>query len=202
MARNINDLVKTEVESGKFVNAHLISLSLYDPVGNIEFHYHVTDYFKGIQYNNNYYDPAGNLLNISGLSEGNKFEIQKINLTLSGISRIFISSLLNLKYTSRDITVFKQFYRTTSSNTYQNLYEPIGTPVEIFHGRIDSPTINDDPENDVTTVSLSATSIFADFDKKAGRHTNDTEQKFHHPNDNFFKLWGKIDEDLIWGKED
>jgi len=202
MARTLNSSVEAEIQKESFVNAHLVRFKLYDDQSKAEVFYHITDYFKGISYNGNYYDPVGSLLNVTGLSESNKFDVQKISITLSGINRLYISSLLQFKYTSRDIIVYKQFYRTTGVTTYKGAYEPIGVPVEIFNGRIDNPTITDDPNNDSTVVTVEATSVFSDFDRKAGRHTNDTEQKYHFPSDNFFKLWGKIDEDLIWGKQD
>jgi hypothetical protein len=200
--RTLHSDTQTAIEGFRYVNAHLCKFKLYHISTQTEYTFAVTDYFKGLNFNGDYYSPAGTLLNIGGLSDSNKFDITKVNISLSGINRIFISAFLNYQYTSREVIIYKQFFRTENETLTKGLYEPIGTPVQIFTGRIDKPSIKDNPNDEGSVITVQATSIFSDFDKKAGRHTNDTEQKYYHPNDNFFSLWGKIDEDIIWGKKD
>jgi hypothetical protein len=199
-SRTLHSDTQSALEGKQFFNAHLCKFKLYNVPNSVEYTFAITDYFKGMMFEGIFYQAAGGLLNITGLGESNKFDIKKIGITLSGINRTFISSFLNYQYTSREVIIYKQFFRTENATVNKGLYEPIGDPIKIFTGRIDKPAIKDNPNDEGSTVSVQATSIFSDFDKKAGRHTNDTEQRFYHPNDNFFSLWGKIDEDIIWGK--
>ncbi|HAI40390.1 MAG TPA: hypothetical protein DCM40_20945, partial [Maribacter sp.] len=62
------------------------------------------------------------------------------------------------------------------------------------------PNIKHNPDSD-SVVSISASSYLSDFDRKANRHTNHTEQTQRFPNDNFFKPFGTVNRDIVWGRE-
>ena len=190
------------------VVAHLLKFDL--GIGGTTITHYLTDYFKNVQYAGNNYQAQGDLLTITGLTESSTFEIQQCKIQLSGINRVFLQQLISYNYTCRNITIYKQFFRSVRDATYigdaslipdRNLYERMGEPIEFFNGKINAPTIQDNPNNDTTTITVSATSVFGDFNKRSGRHTNDMEQKTLSQEDDFFALCGKIDEDIIWGKE-
>jgi hypothetical protein len=74
--------------------------------------------------------------------------------------------------------------------------------IKIFEGRLDSPTISDNPDTGESVVQITASNYLSDFDRKIGRYTNNSQQKAFFPNDEFFSLWGNIDDDIVWGKDD
>lgn len=162
--RTLDTVTSNEKNLPSIVVAHLVKFELgYSGTTNI---YYLTDYFKSVTYDNNTYLAQGNLLTVTGLSENSTFEIQNCKIQLSGIDRVFTSSLLNYNYTARNITIYKQFFRTIKDDSYTNvdtnlsiheLYEKAGSPIQIFNGRINAPSIQDNPNEGTATITVSAT---------------------------------------------
>jgi hypothetical protein len=51
-------------------------------------------------------------------------------------------------------------------------------------------------------VRVRATSLFADFERRTGRHTNDAEQQIHYPGDKGFEFVSELrDKQINWGRD-
>ena len=74
-------------------------------------------------------------------------------------------------------------------------------PVLIFEGRMDSPVISENPDSGNSTISISATNSWVDFERKTGRHTNHEEQQIHFAGDKGFEFASEIITDIVWGKK-
>jgi hypothetical protein len=172
--------------------AHLVNFSLINPEGTVQDVY-VTDYYTDIDVGNKTYVALGRLLGISPVQTDSDIKVQDIRLSLTGVDSVYFSSVLSYYYTDRKVEIYTAFMQDG---------EVIGDAIKIFEGRLDSPTISDNPDVGESVVQITASNYLSDFDRKIGRYTNDTQQRSFYPNDDFFSLWGKIEKDTIWGKED
>jgi hypothetical protein len=76
---------------------------------------------------------------------------------------------------------------------------PIADPVLMFSGRINKPTISEDPESGTCVISIEAASHWVDFERRGGRHTSNNEQRRWDPNDKGFQYSDAVLSDIKWG---
>jgi hypothetical protein len=74
-------------------------------------------------------------------------------------------------------------------------------PILIFEGRMDSPVIDENPDNGSCIVSVSATNAWVDFERKSGRHTNHEEQQIFFPGDRGFEFVSELTKEITWGRK-
>ena len=189
--RTIDSTTQANIDSGKLETAHLIEINLNHSLALLPTVIYVTEFAHDIDYASDTYSALGHLLTISNLDQTNDLQIQNATLTFSGIDGVYVSYLFNYEYIDREIVIHRAFLSGGSI---------VGEPVKLFEGRLNQPTIQDNPEGE-TIVSLSASSYLSDFDRKPARHTNHVEQSSRFEGDTFFKNWGVIDRDIIWGRE-
>lgn len=189
--RTIDSATQANIDSGKLETAHLVEIKLNSSDNLHDYYIHVTEFAHDINYSSNVYYSLGHLLTISNLDQTNDLQIQNATLTFSGIDGVYVSYLFNYEYIDRYICIRRAFLSNGSI---------VGEPIKLFEGRLNQPTIQDNPEGE-TIVSLSASSYLSDFDRKPARHTNHVEQSSRFEGDTFFKNWGVIDRDIIWGRE-
>lgn len=188
--KTIDSATQAVIDSKEIETGHLVKIQLTHAVTRDEVYIRMTEYAFDITYDSENYDALGGLLSISQLDQSNNLQIQNITLSLTGIDGVHTSHVLNYDYIDRQIIIHRAFL----SNGVL-----VGTPVKLFQGRLNQPTIKDDP-NGEALVTITASSYLSDFDRKPARHTNHTEQIARFPNDRFFESWGIIDKDIIWGK--
>lgn len=189
--RTVTASVESIISAKTISTCHLLYFRLKDQSTNTVRDYYLTDYFRRLTFNDRNYIAAGQLLNLSGMTETNDLQIQTMNFTLTGTSGGHLSAILQYDYIDREVEVHRAFL------TDQDVL--INDPVKIFQGRLNAPTISDDPEQGKTTITITASSRLSDIHRRPSRHTNTTEHQSIYPNDMFFSKWGKIDEEIIWG---
>jgi hypothetical protein len=138
----------------------------------------------------NTYYAFGHFLNFSGLSETEGMNIPNVTMQLSGVDQAWIAVALATPYLDRRIVISKTFIDDSGGITV--------APVVIFDGRMDGMAIADNPGS-TSTVSITATNQFADFNFTPGRHTNMAEQQAHFPGDMFFEYSSSVALDITWG---
>jgi hypothetical protein len=174
--------------------ANLVELHLTPVSGNDAVIY-LTDYFNDIDYDGETYYGVGSLVGISAIDSSSDLQVQDIKLTLEGVTQTYFSYILQYYYVDRKCCIHKVFLNNTTDAI-------IGNPIKVFEGRLNNPTIQDDPINGSSVVTLTVSNYLSDFDKRPTRFTNHTQHKSLYPDDNFFSKWGKIDKEIIWGMED
>ena len=132
----------------------------------------------------------GPFLQFGNVDESADFQINSVTVTLGGVRDADLALFLDNQYLDQPIKIFRVWY--TSDGAL------IDDPVMIFDGRIDKPVISDDPENGIT-IGCAASSQWVDYERRAGRHTNPSEQKFFFPTDTGFKFANIAIKDLKWG---
>jgi len=132
----------------------------------------------------------GGFLQFSTVEEAADFQINNVTVALGGMSGQALPLFLENQYIDQPIKIFRVWYDEDNNM--------VGDPVMIFDGRIDKPVVSDDPKAAVT-VGCSASSQWVDYQRRGGRHTNNSEQQFFYPGDTGFKFAAQVIRDLKWG---
>lgn len=150
----------------------------------------MTSAFKNLTIGGNTYYAFGRFLGFSGLSESQGMNIPNVGIQVSGIDQAYISVMLSTPFLDRRIVISKTFIDSSGAVTI--------TPVVLFDGRMDGMSSVDAP-NSTSTVSITATNQFVDFQFAPGRHTNMAEQNIFFPDDLFFEYSSSVVLDITWG---
>ena len=92
---------------------------------------------------------------------------------------------------NKDVEIYKGFL-----NDSQTL---IGDPFTLFKGKIESFSVDEEITN--STVTITATSHWSDFEKIQGRRTNTNSQQIYFANDVGFDYASQAIAELRWGKK-
>jgi|TARA_A200000159_G_C7146435_1_gene265330 hypothetical protein len=133
---------------------------------------------------------AGTFLGVSPIEESQDLRATTVTFTLSGITSSIISSALNSNYQGRDVTMW--FAVVNDSGAL------IGTPYELFSGRMDIISFSDDAE--VADFAIKCESNAIDIRKAKERRYTPEDQKIDYPDDKGLEFIPKIqDIDVVWG---
>lgn len=177
-----NEIAKSQNMPVHFVSVHLDSYTLY-----------MNDSYKSIEFNGHEYLAIGHLMGFSNIEESAELIVSSMTLSLSGVGQEWIKIVLSEKYINREVKVYLGFTDVDSHNL-------IETPILIFDGRIDTPTISENPDSGSSTVSISATNAWVDFTRRTGRHSNNEEQQVLFPGDKGFEFAAQNISELVWGE--
>lgn len=142
---------------------------------------------------NDTYIGVGQFLGFSEIREENKLTISEITATLSGIpayddnDNSVISDILNYDYIDKPVEVARAFF---DNDVYLD-------SVVIFRGRVSAPVIQDDP-GDTTTVAITASNNWIDYERTNGMVTNDNRHQALYTNDLGFEYAKDVIKDLVW----
>jgi hypothetical protein len=188
MDRGSTSAFQTEIVKDQNLPFHLVEVYFDDQT------VYLTDSYKTITYAGNDYSGVGHFLGFSDIEESTEVVVSNVTLSLSGIDQVWISNALNQDYIDRTIKIRLAFLDASQTLVID--------PVLIFEGRMNQPSISEDPDGGKSTVSVSATNAWVDFSRKTGRHTNHEEQQIHFPGDKGFEFASEIVKDVIWGRVD
>lgn len=110
-------------------------------------------------------------MGFTGLTEDFDIRVGKFGITLSGVGTTYINSFVNLTtdpknkiaYEGARVVVYKAFLSTSNLSL-------VDTPLLIFDGMIFNVGIEETATS--CTISVEASSLFSDFERTAGRRTN------------------------------
>jgi len=154
---------------------------------------YMTDAYKSVTYDGNEYLGVGKFLGFSDIEETADLAVASLNLALSGIDRTYISYYLTEDYIDREVQIHLAFLDSSQALVID--------PVLIFEGRMNAPTINENPESGESTLTVNISNAFVDFERRSGRHTNHEEQQIHFAGDKGFEFASQIVSDIKWGRE-
>lgn len=153
---------------------------------------YATDAYRAITWDGNEYIANGHLLSYTGIEESAELQVAQARFALSGVDQSLISVVLIENVLDRRVRVWTAFLDSDDAI--------IGDPILIFDGRMDAPVIDEDPTGGTCTVSISASNQFADFNRRAGRRTNDSEQQTLFPGDKGFEFVSSLTRSITWGR--
>lgn len=166
------------------------------PVRLLEMHfdggtlYHTTCY-KSLAWNSNTYNP-GNVVAMPNVEESLELRVPVYKVTLSGVNQANIATALLEDSIDRLVVMYRGLL-----DANENL---IADPFEEFKGRIDTYAMDEDPDKGASTLAWSCVSHLADFERLAGRRTNDDDQQVYFAGDRGFEFSALVAQDIKWGR--
>ncbi len=153
----------------------------------------LTDAAIDITYAGNVYERTAGLLSFSGISETGDLLVNQITMELAAADTSqAMAKVLTDDFLDRPCRIYLALLNASAG--------VISSPVKIFEGRMDAPSISDDPEGGYSTVSVRGTPAWVDFGRRPGRHTNDEEQQFYFPGDLGFEFVSQLPKQIKWGR--
>ena len=130
---------------------------------------------------------AGQLLNISSVSETTEMDAKGATLTMSGIPSSFLSLALQEPYQGRECRIY--FGVTSSPSDY----------VEVFSGELDQMNIEE--QADSATISVTAENVLIKLERPVVRRFTNEDQKSRFPNDRGLEYVASLqDKEIFWGR--
>lgn len=183
MSRTINASTLSALQGNSVRMAHLVKMG-FDAELNI------TDYNHDIDYDGDTYSAASHFLGLDATQETQDLRVGTMSISLSGVDQSYISIFLNTEYINRQVQVWLAIL--DSSNAI------VGDPIKTFDGQISGYTLTEGRKT--CQINMNVSSHWADFERKAGRLTNNTSQQQYFPNDRGFRWAAKIKRDIKWGR--
>ena len=182
MTRALTSAIKTELATNNIRPVHLITIGFGTPVNITDCIYELTSSVSGSSVT---YSSSSFLLSIPQFTEETDLTKTSLNLSLSGSSQTFISTVLN-----ENVVIYRGLLN--SSNAL------IADPFLLYKGSIDTFAIEEtDTESFVT---LSIVSHWADFEKSSGRKTNNNSQQRFFSTDVGMDFSSQTVLDIKWGR--
>lgn len=183
--RNATAAVIAEIGKSKNQPFHLFDI-VFDttPI-------YITDAYTTIIWGGKTYTALGHLLGFSDIEESSELQVSSLTAQLSGVDQSLISAVLSEYYIDRPLRIYKGFFDVNMA--------VIAEPVLIFEGRMDSPVIEENPDDGTCKVAITASSAWVDFERMSGRHTNHEEQQIFFPGDLGFQYSSEVVKDITWG---
>lgn len=188
--KSLDANVVTQLESSTFMYAELIEFDFATPLYLSTASYDIvtsTLTSDGTQT----YLAQGKFLSYSGVRQSDELRVNSVAVQLSGSTSTFVNIVLQDQYLHRTMRIYKVWIDIANG-------QQIADPVLIYSGTITGGDVSDDSTE--CQVSLTTSNEFYDFEKVAGRKTNDNSQKREYPGDNgMIYSTGSI-ADIRWGK--
>ncbi len=184
--RGATAAVQTELGKSRLQPVHLVEV-LFDttPI-------YMTDAWTDVVWDSKTFIALGHFLGFSDIEETAELQVANLTAQLSGVDQSLIAAVLSENYIDRTLNIYKAFLDGNLA--------VIADPVLIFSGRMDSPVIDENPDDGTCTVSVSASNAWVDFERKSGRHTNHTEQQIYFPGDKGFEFVSAVTSEITWGR--
>lgn len=153
----------------------------------------ISDSFRDIVWEENTYPACGDMTGFDAVQETSDIQVNSITAGLAGVNQEYLAELFSLNYLDRPISIYRAYLDDAG--------DIIGEPVLLFEGRINEPTVQDDPSNDGQfMVAIKADSIWTDFDQTNGLRTNDNSHQRVFTGDKGFEFAAQILDQIKWGR--
>lgn len=187
MSRGLQITTAQALSGTEIRMAHLVEIHFDAPTGVVR----VTDYFRDLVYGGETFLRGGNLLQVGEVEEHATLLVPETSVGFSGVDQAMTSLLLNEQYLDRTLKIQRAFMSPQPG--------VIATVEPYFEGRMNLPVISEDPDAGTSTISVTVTSIWVDFERSPGRQTNHEMQQLWFPGDRGFEFASKIFDALPWG---
>jgi hypothetical protein len=116
----------------------------------------------------NTYEAQGNFIGFSGMSEEMDVKVGKFTISLSALGNDYISKFLNTEVEGKRVVIYKCFLSFGPNGT--DPLALVAAPIMMYDGTIYNFSIQETAQT--CQVSVDCSSLFADFERTAGRKTN------------------------------
>ena len=188
MARGLGSTITTELAKDQLRIADLVELHFDTPsrLTNAPFAITTTTGSLG----SGTYSANGELLTFDLVSETIDARVNQIKVVLTGATSTFTDLFLNDDYVDRRVVIYRIFFDEN--------FNQVGSPVMLWDGEIVGYQISETLKN--STVSVTSSSVFYDFELQQGRRTNDISQQSFFPGDRGMEFSTGELSDIKWGR--
>lgn len=185
-----SEIYRPNVFSVDLIELHLVDGALYYCSGPYDIS---VDTATAPNAGVNVYTAQGDFISFGGITEDFDVKVGKLSVGLSGVTTT-ISRFTDPRVVARRVVLYRCFIDLVTSAV-------VGSPQVLFDGQINNVTINEAART--CTISIDCASLFADFERIAGRKTNnDSNWAFQGVKyDTCFEKSGIVkNSDLLWGR--
>lgn len=169
--KTFSNPVRTEFYRENFIAVDLVELHLATPVylasGGINIAFNSD---TAPTAGSNTYTAQGDFMGFSSLSEDFDVRVGKFTIYLSAVGNSYVNKFVDQDYEGRRVVVYKAFLN------YYDL-SIVGTPIMMFDGQIYNTAITE--KSNSCQINVDCASLFADFERTAGRKTNTNSNWFY-----------------------
>ena len=193
MTRQLASSLETKLGAKSIFGVDLIELqlstALYFTSSNIDIDFDSnTAPDSGV----NTYLAQGQFLYFGNIVESSDLRVGQVDLTFTAVDTTTVALLLNNNYMNKRVVIYRAILDEDYSFTSDDVFT-------VFDGRIMNYNIR---ETDLTaTVTMTVASLFADFERKNGRRTNNASQQRVFSSDLGMNFSAEIVKDIKWGRK-
>lgn len=150
-----------------------------------------------IEYLSNTYTAQGEFLGYTNIQENYDVKVGKITVSLSGLSNDFVSRFSSIDQVGQKVTVSKVFLDLNTLDIVSN------HAIIMYKGEIVNTSIQESAET--CSVAVECASVFADFERLAGRKTTDWSNWYFQDAqyDTAFEKAGFVGQtEFLWGRDE
>lgn len=163
LVRDQYPLIRDEYSRDHNFAVDLIRLFLKDANGNTD-NINLCTGMIDLTYNGNVYSAQGEFMGYSSIQEDFDVKLGKITITLSGVDTGFVDKFINIDQIGSEIRIGKVFLDLNTLDIISDY------AVVMYIGEIYNVAIQENSET--CTINIDCASVFADFERVAGRRTN------------------------------
>jgi hypothetical protein len=174
----------------------LISLAIKDSSGNPDT-IRLCSGMIDIEYQSNTYTAQGEFLGYSAIKEDYDVKVGRVTVTLSGLDNNFISKFTGVDQVGAEVVVSKVFLDLNTLDVVSNY------AIIMYKGEIVNTSIQESAET--ATINIESASVFADFERLAGRKTTDWSNWYFQSTqyDTAFEKAGFVgNTEFLWGRDE
>lgn len=184
MPRTINASTITALGQDEIKMCHLVQIDFPSVI-------RITDSFYDIVSGGDTFTASGHFLDIGQPRETEELRVGSVGISLSAVDKAYVSIFLAEEYLNRRVRIWKAVLDSAN--------QVIGDAISVFDGEITGYAISEDASSAI--ISVSCASHWADFERKAGRLTNNNSQQFYFSTDTGFRFAAESIKDIKWGKK-
>jgi len=193
MTRQLASSLETKLGAKSIFGVDLIELqlstALYFTSSNIDIDFDSnTAPDSGV----NTYLAQGQFLYFGNIVESSDLRVGQVDLTFTAVDTTTVALLLNNNYMNKRVVI----YRAILDDDYSFTSDDVFT---VFDGRIMNYNIRE--TESTATVTMTVASLFADFERKNGRRTNNASQQRVFSSDLGMNFSAEIVKDIKWGRK-
>jgi hypothetical protein len=148
---------------------------------------------------NNVYESQGNFIGFTSLQEDFDVKVGKFSIFLSGVNNTYVQYLMSNEIEGKRVCIYKAFLNFGTGGT-GNL-QLAADPILMFDGLIYNFAVSEGAKS--CQINIDCSSLFADFERTAGRRTNNWSNWFYQgaKTDTCFDKAGWVGQtEFKWGR--
>lgn len=187
---------RDEYYRSKFIAVDLVEFYITDANNNPDTQYLCTGGFD-IDYNSNTYTAQGDFIGFSSVTEEFDVKVGKFSVYLSGLNSTLVD-----KFVDRDVEGKQVIIRKAFLDFQPMTLDIVDSPITLFDGIIYNINITESASS--ATLEIQCATLFADFERRAGRRTNNSSNWLYQgfTSDTAFEKSGFVgNTEYKWGRE-